>query len=157
VAIETAPVSHEITVATTDDMPFIRETIARLRLDGERLKAEQFIVLRRPDSGGIIGFGRVKPYRRTHELAGVAVVEEERGRGWGELIVRELVRRFPQDEVYVTTDVPEYFEGLGFLRTEALPPELAAKIERVRESLRPGAVGLVYDRRYERLPEQGRV
>ncbi|MDP3793178.1 MAG: GNAT family N-acetyltransferase, partial [Candidatus Uhrbacteria bacterium] len=112
----TALPPYNFAPATNDDMPFIRDTVARLRLDGERLEAQQFIVLRREGRDGIIGFGRVKPYRHTHELGCVAVVEEERGRGWGELIVRELVRRFPQDEVYVTTDLPEYFERLGFLR-----------------------------------------
>src|SRR3990170_798359 len=94
----TALPPYNFAPATNDDMPFIRDTVARLRLDSERLEAQQFFVLRREGRGGIIGFGRVKPYRHTHELGCVAVVEEERGRGWGELIVRELVRRFPQDE-----------------------------------------------------------
>jgi threonine dehydratase len=131
-------------------MPFIRETVERMRLDGERLRADQFITLRRGDR--IIGFGRVKPYRRTFELGSVAVVEEERNCGWGELVVRELIRRFPQDEVYITTDLPAYFERLGFLRTELLPPEIEAKIGRVCDTLRSGVVGMVYDRRIERLP-----
>jgi threonine dehydratase len=133
-------------------MPFISDAVARLRLDGERLEAEQFIVLRRDGGDGVIGFGRVKPYRETAELGCVAVIEDERGRGWGELIVRELVRRFPQDEVYVTTDLPEYFERLGFLRTDILPPELEAKIARVEGVVRSGVVGMVYDRRIEQRP-----
>ena len=66
--------------------------------------------------------------------------------------MRELVRRFPQDEVYVTTDLPEYFERLGFLRTEILPPELEAKIARVEGVVRSGVVGMVYDRRIEQRP-----
>jgi len=148
----TALPPYDISPATNDAMPFIRDTVARLRLDGERLEAEQFIVLRRDGGDGIIGFGRVKPYRRTHELGCVAVIEEERGLGWGELLVRELVRRFPQDEVYVTTDLPEYFERLGFLRTEILPPELEEKIARVEGTVRSGVVGMVYDRRIEQRP-----
>src|SRR3990170_589310 len=97
---------YDIAPATNADMPFISDTVARLRLDGERLETQQFIVLRRDGRDGIIGLGRVKPYRHTHELGCVAVVQEERGRRWGEVLVRELVRRFPQDEVYVTTDLP---------------------------------------------------
>src|SRR3989304_9306294 len=143
---------YNIAPATPDDMPFIRDAVARLRLDGERLEAQQFIVLRREGSDGIIGFGRVKPYRHTHELGCVAVVEEERGRGWGELLVRELVRRFPQDEVYVTTDLPVSLERLGFLRTEILPPELEEKIARVEGAVRSGVVGMVYDRRIGQRP-----
>src|SRR3989337_2759720 len=134
----TALPPYNVAAATNDDMPFIRETVDRLRLDGERLEAEQFIVLRRDGGDGVIGFGRVKPYRETFELGCVAVIEEERGRGWGDLIVWELVRRFPQDEVYVTTDLPEYFERLVFLRTEILPPELEEKIARVEGAVRSG-------------------
>src|SRR3990172_195431 len=148
-SIETAR-GLEFTPATPQDMPFIEETVRRVRLDPERLAPEQFTVLRRGDR--IVGFGRIKPYRETYELGSVAVVEEERGRGLGALIVQQLISRFPQDEVYITTDLPEYFEKLGFLRTDILPRELEEKIGRVREGLRPGTAGMVYDRRYEQLP-----
>ncbi len=148
-SIDTAK-EPQLTPATADDLAFIRETVARLRLDPEDLQPEQFTTLRR--DGRIIAFGRIKPYRETYELGSVAVVEEERGRGWGELIVRELTARFPQDEVFVTTDIPQYFQRLRFLQTEMLPPELEAKISRVCESIRPGTVGMVYDRRIEQLP-----
>ncbi len=148
-SIETAQ-DFQFAPATAEDFPFIRDTVLRLRLDPEHLRPEQFLTLRR--DGRVIAFGRIKPYRRTYELGCVAVVEEERGRGWGRLMVRELIRRFPQDEVYITTDLPAYFDPLGFLRTEILPPELEAKIARVCESLRPDTVGMVYDRVIERLP-----
>jgi len=137
--------------ATPDDLPFIRETIERFRLDPERAEAEQFLMLRR--DGDIVAFGRIKPYRETYELGGVAVLEKERGRGYGEAIVCELVRRFPQDEVYITTDIPRYFERFGFLRTEILAQELQDKIAHVHEGgLRHGTVGMIYDRRIEKLP-----
>jgi threonine dehydratase len=149
---ETALPSHNIAPATPDDMPFIGDTVMRLRLDGERLEPRQFIVIRRQDSDGIAAFGRIKPYRQTQELGSVAVLEEERGRGWGRLVVRELIRRFPQDEVFITTDLTEYFERLGFLRTDILPQELEDKISRVCDSLRSGVVGMVYDRNIEEQP-----
>lgn len=140
----------EITPAGPEDLPFIREAIERLRLDPEHLDPAQFITLRRDRR--IVAFGRIKPYQNTYELGSVAVVEEARGHGLGETVVRELVRRFPQDEVYITTDLPAYFERLGFLRTEILPPELEDKIARVCGGLRPGTVGMIYDRRIEKLP-----
>jgi N-acetylglutamate synthase-like GNAT family acetyltransferase len=128
--------------ATEADLPFIQETVARLRLDGEDLRAEQFIVVEEGDR--TVAFGRIKPYRRTFELGCVAVIEDRRNRGIGELVVRELIRRFPQRRVYVTTDVPEYFQRLGFARTRALPQELSEKVGRVEGKLRSGIVGMVY-------------
>lgn len=148
---ETALPPHTITPATADDMPLIGDAVQRMRLDGERLEPEQFIVVRRQHSdGGIVAFGRIKPYSEAHELGSVAVMEEERGRGWGRLVVRELIRRFPQDEIFITTDLAEYFERLGFLRTDFLPPEIEDKIGRVCDSLRSGVVGMVYDRRAQK-------
>jgi len=141
----------EFRAAKPTDMAFIREAITRERLDDENLRAEQFITLRR--DGQIVAFGRVKPYKDTYELASVVVEPAERGKGLGEAITRELVRRFPQDEVYITTDIPQYYERLGFLRTEILPDEIAAKREHVLATgLRDSVYGLIYDRRYEQLP-----
>jgi threonine dehydratase len=135
-------------------MEFIREELERERLDTERLEPEQFITVR--EDGRIIACGRIKPYEETFELGSVWVAEDRRGRGLGKRITCELVRRFPQDEVYITTDaavgLPAYYERLGFLRTKILPDELVAKIERVCETLNRDAVGMVYDRRIERLP-----
>jgi len=141
----------EITAARPEDLPFIRETAERMRLDAGDLEAAQFITVRRDDK--VIGFGRVRPYLETYELATVAVVEEEQGHGIGEAIARELIRRFPQDEVFVVTDQVEYWERLGFLRTEILPVELATKRDEACARFgRPDAVGMIYDRRIERLP-----
>jgi len=135
-------------------MPVIRAQLERERLDTERLEPDQFITIREGER--IIACGRIKPYEQTYELGSVWVAEDRRGRRLGELITRKLVRRFPQDEVYLTTDaavgLPAYYERLGFLRTRILPDELVAKIKRVCETLNRDAVGMVYDRRIERLP-----
>jgi N-acetylglutamate synthase-like GNAT family acetyltransferase len=139
--------------ATAADMPFIQSMVVRLRLDSEDLRAEQFIVVE--ESGRTVAFGRIKPYRRTFELGCVAVVEDRRQQGIGELVVRELIRRFPQRRVYVTTDVPQYFERLGFARTRALPRELSDKIGRVEGRLRSGVVGMVYRKPDQASDEDG--
>ncbi len=135
-------------------MPFIRELIENEHLDNERLEAEQFITLQ--DGGRILACGRVKPYEHTYELGSVCVVPEARNRGLGARITKELIRRFPQDEVYITTDqrvgLPAYYERLGFLRTELLPEELKAKCERIRAAGLRDPVGMIYDRNYEKLP-----
>lgn len=144
----------QFTPATEADMPFIRAMIEQENLDDERLEPEQFITIR--EGGSVVAFGRVKPYEHTYELGSVCVVPEAKGRGLGGAITRELIRRFPQDEVFLTTDrklgLPAYYERLGFLHTDDLPPELEEKCERVRAAGRRDPVGLVYDRNYDRLP-----
>jgi N-acetylglutamate synthase-like GNAT family acetyltransferase len=136
--------NHHIRNATEADLPFIRQTVACLHLDNENLRAEQFIVAE--EGGRTVAFGRIKPYRRTFELGCVAVMDDRRSQGLGELVVRELIRRFPRRRVYVTTDIPAYFERLGFTPTRALPRELSDKIGRVEGRLRSGVVGMVYRR-----------
>jgi threonine dehydratase len=152
-AIEAAP-QVSFAPATAGDLPFIRSRLEEERLDTERLEPEQFITIR--EGSRIIACGRIKPYERTYELGSVWVAEDRRGKGLGTMVTRELVRRFPQDEVYLTTDaavgLPAYYERLGFLRTEILPDELAAKIRRVCQTLKRDAVGMVYDRRIAKLP-----
>ena len=136
---------HEIRPARREDMPFIRECVRRFRLDNETLDAKQFITVRQGEE--IIAFGRIKPYGdEVYELGCVGVIEGQRGRGLGRLVVQELIERFPTDAVYVTTDLAEYFEKLGFTRTDTLPRPLAEKIQTVCDKLRSGVVGMVYQR-----------
>ncbi|HKA90150.1 MAG TPA: PhzF family phenazine biosynthesis isomerase [Haliangiales bacterium] len=124
------------------DLPLIESTVQRLRLDAERLDVEQFVVWR--DQGRVLAFGRIKPYDDgVFELAGVAVLEEARGRGLGKLITRALIDRFPARDVWITTDLVEFFEPLGFRRSDVGPAAISAKLERVCASLRTGVVAMV--------------
>jgi N-acetylglutamate synthase-like GNAT family acetyltransferase len=127
--------------ASADDMPWIRACIRELRLDGENLHVEQFIVAER--EGQAVGFGRIKPYREVSELGCVGVIEAERASGVGVQIVRELIRRFPSREVYITTDLIDYFEKLGFRRLDDPPRELAAKLQRIEGRIRSGVAAMV--------------
>jgi N-acetylglutamate synthase-like GNAT family acetyltransferase len=130
--------------ARPEDLPLLREHIQRMRLDGEGLAPEQFVLVRR--DGEITAFGRIKPYRECFELGTVGVLESARGQGLGEAVVRELIRRFPVREVWITTDLPAYFERFGFVRVEdGIPPELSDKLGRICGTLRQnvGAMRLV--------------
>ena len=62
-SIETAQ-EPQLTPVKPDELPFVEETVQRLRLDPEDLRAEQFVALRR--DGRIIAFGRIKPYGETY-------------------------------------------------------------------------------------------
>ena len=91
-----------------------------------------------------MAFGRIKPYRECHELGSVGVVEEARGQGLGEQVVRELIRRFPDREVWITTDLVEWFERLGFQRaSDGVPAELQDKLGRICGTLRDNVVAML--------------
>jgi N-acetylglutamate synthase-like GNAT family acetyltransferase len=129
-----------IVPATRLDMDLIGACVRRFRLDDEDLRPEQFVVVREGDR--VVAFGRIKPYASVHELGCVGVLEEKRGRGLGTLVVEELIHRFPTREVYITTDLPRYFERFGFAEIADPPTEIAAKMERVCGRLRRGVVAM---------------
>src|SRR4051794_18358043 len=115
--------------ARPEDMAFVREHIERFQLDPERVETEQFTIFW--DEDRIVAFGRIKPYPDgTIELGSIGVVEEMRNRGVGQLVVRTMMRQFPVDQIWITTDLPGYFEQLGFVRVpaERTPEVLADKM-----------------------------
>jgi len=115
--------------ANVADMQVIESYVEKFRLDNENLKSEQFIVAERNRS--IIGFGRVKPYQYCFELGCVAVLEAYRKLSIGSVIVNRLIKDFPSDDIWITTDIPEYFQRFGFQVTTNAPQEILAKIKRV--------------------------
>src|SRR3989442_7709282 len=102
-------------------MPFIRSQLEGERLDTERVEPQQFITIREGER--IIACGRIKPYEMTFELGSVWVAEDRRGRRLGAEITRELVRRLPQDDVYITPDAAAWvrrdYEQLWLLRPQS--------------------------------------
>jgi N-acetylglutamate synthase-like GNAT family acetyltransferase len=127
--------------AQVADMPLIEAAVRRMKLDGERLAVEQFIVAR--DGDRLLGFGRIKPYEGSvYELGTVGVLEEARGHGVGASLVEELIRRFPSEDVYITTDLVDWFQRFGFSALAEVPPVLQEKLTRVCASLRTGVVAM---------------
>ena len=66
------------------------------------------------DGDEIVGFGRIRPHEKVYELGCVGVVENRRNQGIGKTIVEHLINIFPSDDVYITTDLLDYFERFGF-------------------------------------------
>jgi N-acetylglutamate synthase-like GNAT family acetyltransferase len=138
----------EIASARRDDMPVIEEAVERMRLDAEDLAVEQFIVAREDGQGKLLGFGRIKPYGNgVFELGSVGVMEDARGRGVGERLVKELIARFPSEEIYITTDLVDYFMRFGFSMAASPPKVIVEKVNRVCSSLRSGVVPMTLRRR----------
>jgi amino-acid N-acetyltransferase len=115
--------------ANESDMKIIESCVEKFHLDNENLQFEQFIVAER--NGSIIAFGRIKPYRHCFELGCVAVLEAYRKRSIGSAIVKRLIKDFPSDDIWITTDIPEYFRRFGFQSTTEAPQEILDKIKRV--------------------------
>jgi len=132
--------------AKESDMPFIRTHIERFRLDDENISFEQFTVAEK--EGGIVGFGRIKPYKSCFELGCLGVLELYRNRGVGGAIVKKLIEDFPSDEIWITTDIPKYFERFGFNHTEDAPQEIKDKIRGVcQRKQHPDAVIMLLRKR----------
>jgi|Deesub1362A_J573_1020465.scaffolds.fasta_scaffold06237_3 N-acetylglutamate synthase-like GNAT family acetyltransferase len=135
----------KIVPAKEEDMPLIRKYIELFRLDDENLHHSQFFLAKL--KGELAGFARIKPYKETFELGCLAVLEKYRGKGIGKEIVKYLINIFPQDEVFVTTNIPSYFEKLGFETVKNGPSELEEKICRVcKKKLRQNVVLMRYER-----------
>ena len=84
-------VAYKVREAGAEDLPGIVALLAPVEGDQERLRAGQFVVAVEDDGGGIIGCGRLKPYRGFVELASIAIAEEWRGQGVGRAIVSQLL------------------------------------------------------------------
>lgn len=122
-------------------MPAIVRMIGEFRLDYENLAPDQFVVVE--DEEVMVGFGRLKPYPDATELGCVGVLHERRRQGIGKLIVDELIRRGPA-EIWITTDLPEYFRPLGFREAESVPDSIMRKLARLRDFARGKIVAMRY-------------
>jgi N-acetylglutamate synthase-like GNAT family acetyltransferase len=132
---------YHIRNATNRDMPSIVRMIGEFELDYENLQPEQFIVVE--DGDVMIGFGRLQPCRDATELGCVGVLHERRKQGIGKLIIDELIRRGPE-EIWITTDMPEYFRPLGFTEARDVPESIAKKLDRFRDFAQAQIVAMHY-------------
>lgn len=131
--------------ANQEDMTFITKNIEDFRLDDDDLDYRQFVVA--VDGDEIIGFGRIRPHKEVYELGCIGIVEHRRNQGIGKMIIEHLISVFPSNDVYITTDLSEYFERFGFKRIEPGPGELVEKLKRVCKSkCREGAVVMVLNK-----------
>jgi N-acetylglutamate synthase-like GNAT family acetyltransferase len=134
--------------ASPDDMPFIMEHLEKFLLDDEDIDFRQFIVA--VEGRKIVGFGRIRPHREIYELGSIGVLESRRSRGIGKLIIGRIIDSFPTDDVYLVTDIPDYFEKLGFRVTLDAPTELLEKIGRICPAKCRGEAVVMHLRRAKR-------
>ncbi len=112
--------------ATINDMPHIVRMIGEFDLDYEHLAPEQFLVIE--ETGQIVAFGRLKPYPDAVELGSVGVRPDRRKMGYGKMMVEALIEKAP-NEIWITTNLRDYFRKFGFAESEKMPSSIKNKLE----------------------------
>ncbi|MCI0329341.1 MAG: GNAT family N-acetyltransferase [candidate division Zixibacteria bacterium] len=127
--------------ATINDMPHIVRMIGEFDLDYEQLSPEQFLVIE--EEGQVVAFGRLKPYPDAVELGSVGVRPDRRELGYGKKMVEALIKKAP-GEIWITTNLRDYFRQFGFAESERMPASIKDKLENFCHfTPRPGIAAMV--------------
>ena len=127
--------------ATINDMPHIVRMIGEFDLDYEYLSPEQFLVIE--ENGHVVAFGRLKPYPDAVELGSVGVRPDCRKRGYGKRMVEALIEKAP-NEIWITTNLQDYFRTFGFSESDRMPASIKNKLERFCHfTCRPNVAAMV--------------
>jgi N-acetylglutamate synthase-like GNAT family acetyltransferase len=103
---------HMISKASVNDWKQVDQLVDIINLDRSDMHPEQFRICKAGSK--VLGIGRIKRHNDCLELCTLGVDEGFRGQGIGKALVLALLE--PEKEpVYVVTDIPEYFEKLGFV------------------------------------------
>ncbi len=111
--------------ASLEEMQLIISLIDEFNLDDEKISKDQFIVAKK--DGELIGFGRLKPYKKIFELSSVGVIEKHRRKGVGRLIINKLIENCPHTDIWITTKIQDYFKRIGFKKCHTPPIEILTK------------------------------
>jgi N-acetylglutamate synthase-like GNAT family acetyltransferase len=125
-------VSNTIQAALNTDLPDIMELLEALNLDMEEVHYSEFFVCK--DKGELIAAGRVRAHEDgVYELCSLGVLEDYRMAGIGTDIIKALVNKHSLDSVYVVTEIPEFFEKTGFVKSTHKSEYLQDKLKRCVE------------------------
>ena len=98
--------------ATEADMVFIGKQMKEHDYYTGDINYKEFVVS--TEDNRITGFGRLKQRCNICAIGCVVVVQEKKGQETEAVIIRHLIDYAPVNKVYVMTDRPDYFRGLGF-------------------------------------------
>ena len=127
--------------ATINDMSSIVRMIGEFDLDYENLSPEQFLVIE--EEGQVVAFGRLKSYPDAVELGSVGVRPDYRKKGYGKRMVEALIEKAP-NEIWITTNLRDYFRPLGFSESDHMPASIRNKLERFCHfTCRPNVAAMV--------------
>jgi amino-acid N-acetyltransferase len=134
-----------------EDFPILRELLRAegLPTEGRGFERTDFLVM--DDAGRVCGCGGIEGYGDVGLLRSLAVVPDQRGRGFGLALARRLVSWAAEHglrELYLLTETaaPFFERKLGFdvIAREEAPPEIRATDEFARQC--PGSAVLMRQR-----------
>jgi N-acetylglutamate synthase-like GNAT family acetyltransferase len=112
--------------ARKSDFPQIVRIARKYGLDYAGMEADDFWVV--ADGARVRGICGLKAHPECLELCALGVDEKWRGLGWGERLVRAVVRK-AGGELFLATVIPGYFARRGFERAESVPASLVKNAE----------------------------
>jgi N-acetylglutamate synthase-like GNAT family acetyltransferase len=121
-----------ISNALQRDWEQIVDLVNEINLDRLDMDLPQFKVCKVENA--VVGIGRIKTHTDCIELCTLGVREAFRGKGIGTALVRALLKGHDQ-AVYVVTEIPGFFEKLGFESGTFSLPSLQAKLKVCRDEL----------------------
>ncbi len=122
-----------IRLADYSEIPDVIEILEELGLDMEDLDEDDWMLA--IVKGEVVGVARLRYYEDACELASLGVLEEHRGKKIGKAIVQTLLADAGVDEVFVVTDIADYFKSIGFNEVETYPQSIQDKYNRCLSEL----------------------
>lgn len=120
--------------AVPADHEAVLRMLRDLDLDYRERDLARFVVAE--TAGEVVGIAEVREFAAFCLLSCVGVREDLQGRGLGRALVQGAIAGRGKD-VHLFTLIPEFFERLGFTRTETSPPGLVARLLYRCEECRP--------------------
>ncbi len=112
------------------DLKNVKTHAEKLNLDSEKLEQDKLYIAEKNDD--LAGFGRYKKHGKIYEISTVGVLGQYRKTGIGKLIIEKLVESASfENEIWLTTVIPGYFEKFGFSICCDVPRELVLKAKRI--------------------------
>jgi N-acetylglutamate synthase-like GNAT family acetyltransferase len=118
------PDTYHILHAAEADWEQIVNLAEVLNLDNNDMHVGQFKVYE--EDRKVLGIGRIKTHHDCVELCTLGVEVSYRGRGIGKALVNSLLENL-SGPVYLVTEIPAYFEKLGFRPVNTSIQSLQAK------------------------------
>jgi N-acetylglutamate synthase-like GNAT family acetyltransferase len=120
--------------ADVSDWPEIQTLLQKLCLDQKELDVNQFYVIK--VNGKIVAAGRLVFHDKQNvEICSIGVYRTEREQGFGKSIVDTLISHAEKRTIWLVTEIPKYFEKLGFDSASVYPQSIADKKSRCLNEL----------------------